>query len=66
MGAGSREAAVAALRREVLGYTETAGVLPLRRAIADYLEHEREAVDAEVAWLDSNTALRRGGGEEEP
>lgn len=33
--APAREAAVAALRREVLGYTETAGVLPLRRAIAD-------------------------------
>ncbi len=33
--APAREAAVAALRREVLGYTETAGDLPLRRAIAD-------------------------------
>jgi uncharacterized protein len=38
----------------------------LRRAIADYLERERDAVDAEVAWLDGNTARRRDGGEDEP
>jgi predicted N-acyltransferase len=38
----------------------------LRGAIADYLERERHAVDAEVAWLDGNTARRRDGGEDEP
>lgn len=35
----------------------------LRHAIADFLVRERAAVDAEVTWLGSNTALRRDGGE---
>lgn len=43
--APAREAAVAALGRETLGYTEATGILPLRQAIA---HHYRETAGIEV------------------